>query len=145
MFFLKLSRYSFVGLSCLIHPISGATSVPRPPTCCLCSVFSLLICLRRSVSGSWLTTVDSRTGTAIGISTSAILFWLVAPWFLEVKYFFSPAILLFIGIGLIRPALSANLGTAGIRFLGPTLSNSKLYFTFLRCCSRCIVARRESY
>ena len=32
--------------------------------------------------------------------------------------------MLFIGIGLIRPALSANLGTAGIRFLGPTLSGT---------------------
>ena len=68
--------------------------------------------------------MDSRTGTAIGISTSAICFWLVAPWFLEIKYFASSAIFLFIGIGLIRPALSANLGTAGIRFLGPTLSGT---------------------
>ena len=68
--------------------------------------------------------MDSRTGTAIGTSTSAICFWLAAPWFLEIKYFASSAIFLFIGIGLIRPALSANLGTAGIRFLGPTLSGT---------------------
>ena len=71
-----------------------------------------------------LATIDSRDGTALGIGTSAICFWLVAPWFLEVKYFSEAAIFLFMGIGLIRPAISANLGTAGIRFLGPTLSGA---------------------
>ena len=68
--------------------------------------------------------MDSRNGTALGIASSAICFWLVAPWFLEPSYFFNTAILLFIGIGLIRPAISANLGTTGIRFLGPTLSGT---------------------
>ena len=71
-----------------------------------------------------LTTIDSRNGTAIGIATSAICFWLAAPWFLNQDYFFNAAILFFIGIGLIRPALSANLATAGIRYLGPTLSGT---------------------
>ena len=71
-----------------------------------------------------LTTIDSRSGTAIGIATSAICFWLAAPWFLNLNYFFNNAILFFICIGLIRPALSANLATAGIRYLGPTLSGT---------------------
>ncbi len=71
-----------------------------------------------------LSNMDSRNGTALGIATSSICFWLVAPWFLELSYFYNIGILLFVGIGLIRPAVSANLGTAGIRFLGPTLSGT---------------------
>ncbi len=71
-----------------------------------------------------LTTIDSRNGTAIGIATSAICFWLAAPWFLNPDYFLKVSIFLFIGIGLIRPALSANLGVSGIRYLGPTLSGT---------------------
>ena len=71
-----------------------------------------------------LSSMDSRNGTALGIATSAICFWLVAPWFLELTYLSNAVILLFIAIGLIRPAVSANLGTAGIRLLGPTLSGT---------------------
>ena len=71
-----------------------------------------------------LTTIDSRNGTAIGIVTSALCFWLAAPWFLDPVHFSSVAVFLFIGIGLIRPALSANLGVAGIRYLGPTLAGT---------------------
>lgn len=71
-----------------------------------------------------LATIDSRNGTAIGIATSALCFWLVAPWFLETRHFANTAALLFIGIGLIRPALSANLGVAAIRHLGPTLAGT---------------------
>ncbi len=71
-----------------------------------------------------LATIDSRNGTAIGIATSAVCFWMAAPWFLDVSHFTNIAVLLFVGIGLIRPAISANLGVAGIRFLGPTLSGT---------------------
>ncbi|MEK9725302.1 MAG: DMT family transporter [Rhodospirillaceae bacterium] len=65
--------------------------------------------------------INSRNGTAIGIATSAACFWLAAPWYLDVSHFGHWAALLFVGMGLIRPAVSANLGVAGIRYLGPTL------------------------
>lgn len=69
-----------------------------------------------------LQTLDSRTGTMLSIGTNALLFWMLAPWLLEPAYFLYPAILIFIALGLIRPALSANLAVAGIKHLGPTLS-----------------------
>lgn len=71
-----------------------------------------------------LATLDSRSGTAISISASAIYFWLLAPFFMEPRYWLEPAVLIFVLIGLFRPALSANLSVAGMRYLGPTLSST---------------------
>ncbi|MDD9876723.1 MAG: DMT family transporter [Magnetovibrio sp.] len=68
--------------------------------------------------------MGSRAGAAVSITASAAAFWLVAPWFLEISHFGHPAVLLFIFIGLIRPALSANLAIAAIRHLGPTLAGT---------------------
>lgn len=71
-----------------------------------------------------LQTLDSRTGTMLSIGTNALLFWAMAPWLLEPSYFLHPAMLIFAAIGLVRPALSANLAVAGIKHLGPTLSTT---------------------
>lgn len=68
--------------------------------------------------------VGARTGAAIGIGASALCFWLVAPWFLDLRHFYHPAVLLFILIGLIRPALSATLAISAIHHLGPTLAGT---------------------
>ena len=68
--------------------------------------------------------MDSRSGAAITISTSAMLYLLVSPFFLNLEYLFEPAILIFILVGLFRPAVSANLALAGLKFLGPTLSST---------------------
>jgi drug/metabolite transporter, DME family len=68
--------------------------------------------------------VGARAGAAIGIGASALCFWLVAPWFLEIDHFYHPAVLLFVLIGLIRPALSANLAISAIHHLGPTLAGT---------------------
>lgn len=69
-----------------------------------------------------LKTLDSRTATMIAIGTSGFVFWLMAPWWLDVSYFSHPAVLIFAAIGLIRPAISANLSVAAIKHLGPTLT-----------------------
>ena len=68
--------------------------------------------------------MDSRSGAAITISTSAMLYLLVSPFFLNLEYFLEPAILIFVLVGLFRPAVSANLALAGLKFLGPTLSST---------------------
>ena len=68
--------------------------------------------------------MDSRSGAAITISTSAMLYLLVSPFFLNLEYLIEPAILIFVLVGLFRPAVSANLALAGLKFLGPTLSST---------------------
>ena len=68
--------------------------------------------------------MDSRSGAAITISTSAMLYLLVSPFFLNLEYLLEPAILIFVLVGLFRPAVSANLALAGLKFLGPTLSST---------------------
>ena len=68
--------------------------------------------------------MDSRSGAAITISTSAMLYLLVSPFFLNLEYLLEPAILIFVLVGLFRPAVSANLALAGLKFLGLTLSST---------------------
>jgi len=71
-----------------------------------------------------LARVGSRSGAAISIFSSMVLYWLVAPWLLDGAHWSHPAVFLFIAIGLFRPALSANLAVAGMRHLGPTLATT---------------------
>lgn len=69
-------------------------------------------------------TLDSRSGTMISIVTSTLCFWLLAPFLLDPAWLTEIGILVFAVIGLVRPALSANLSVAGVRHLGPTLSST---------------------
>ena len=78
--------------------------------------------------------MDSRSGAAITISTSAMLYLLVSPFFLNLEYLLEPAILIFVLVGLFRPAVSANLALAGLKFLGPTLVDP--YFNRTTICRR---------
>lgn len=68
--------------------------------------------------------MPSRIGTMLTIGASAALYWLAAPFLLEVSYFLHPAALIFAALGLIRPAVSANLAVLAIKHLGPTLSST---------------------
>lgn len=68
-----------------------------------------------------LGTIDGRTGAMVSITAAAATLWLVAPFFMHWSYWLEPAVLIFAAIGLFRPALSANLAVAGLRYLGPTL------------------------
>lgn len=71
-----------------------------------------------------LTEIDGRTGTAISIASSCLYLWLMAPFLMDWSHWLNPGVLIFALIGLIRPALSANLGVAGMRHLGPTLTST---------------------
>ncbi len=71
-----------------------------------------------------LSSITARQGTAISISSAALMYWILAPFYLDISNFTKPTILIFILIGIFRPSLSANLAVAGTRFLGPTLSTT---------------------
>lgn len=58
----------------------------------------------------------------MGITSSALVFWVLSPWFLDTAHFSHPAVFIFLALGLLRPALSANLAISAIRYLGPTLA-----------------------
>ena len=67
---------------------------------------------------------DSQTAALFHIGTSALLFWLLSPLYLESHYWSSPVVLLFAAVGLFRPFISANLGMLGTRILGPTIAST---------------------
>ena len=67
---------------------------------------------------------DSQTAVLYQIGTSTLLYWLLAPFYLEGHYWSSPVLPLFAAVGLFRPFISANLGMLGIRILGPTIAST---------------------
>lgn len=71
-----------------------------------------------------LARVKSRSGATISIATSAIFFWLMAPFLLVGAHWSHPAVWIFVLVGVFRPSVSANLAVAGMRHLGPTLSST---------------------
>ena len=68
--------------------------------------------------------VRSDNGAAISIATAAVFFWLMAPFLLDGANWSRSAVWIFVLIGLFRPAVSANLAVAGMRYLGPTLAST---------------------
>ena len=68
--------------------------------------------------------VGSRNGATISIASSAVFFWLMAPFLLDGANWLQPAVLIFVLVGLFRPSVSANLAVAGMRYLGPTLTTT---------------------
>ncbi|MEQ8398003.1 EamA family transporter [Thalassobaculum sp.] len=87
-------------------------------------VAALLFALGDQCQYLGVRTLDSRSGTMISIVTSTACFWLLAPFLLDWTYLGAAGIWIFALIGLFRPALSANLSVAGVRYLGPTLSST---------------------
>jgi len=71
-----------------------------------------------------LQTLGARSGTMLSIGTNCLVYWLVAPWVLVPEYFLEITVLIFVLVGLVRPALSANLSVAAIRHVGPTLTTA---------------------
>jgi uncharacterized membrane protein len=67
---------------------------------------------------------DARTGTLVSIAASAVVYWLMAPLFLESWYWLTWGALLFALVGIIRPSLSSVLATSSIKIMGPTLTSA---------------------
>ncbi|MGI9477255.1 MAG: DMT family transporter [Hyphomicrobiaceae bacterium] len=66
---------------------------------------------------------NAQTASFVIIVTTAAMFWLAAPIFVETTNWWTTATLLFAASGLLRPTLSISLWTHGIRLLGPTLNS----------------------
>lgn len=90
----------------------------------LALIAAFLFALGGQIQHIGLQSIDARAGTMLSIGSSAGIYWLAAPVMLNPEYFLHPAVLIFIGLGLIRPALSANLSVAAIRLIGPTLTTT---------------------
>ena len=65
---------------------------------------------------------DSVSGTVITIATSLVIFGIAAVFTVERGEWFSPVILIFAAIGLLRPSISTLLAYEGKHRLGPTIS-----------------------
>lgn len=62
--------------------------------------------------------------TCYQIGVSVALYWMAAPFYMKTAYWLSPAIFFLAAAGLLRPLVSANLGTIGTRVLGPTIAST---------------------
>jgi drug/metabolite transporter (DMT)-like permease len=83
---------------------------------------ALLFALGNQFSRLALRYTDSQTAVLYQIGVSTGLYWLCAPFFLEAWYWGASVLPLLAVLGLFRPILSANLGMAGTRILGPTIA-----------------------
>lgn len=92
------------------------------PLYALCSAF--LFALSNHFSNVGLEGSDARSGTLVSIATSAAVYWLFAPLFLESWYWWTGAALLFALVGIIRPSLSSMLAISSIKLMGPTLTSA---------------------
>ncbi len=94
------------------------------PPVVLALTCAFLFALGGQIQSIGLQTMEARTGTMVSIGSNAVFYWLLAPWLLNPAYFFTTAVIYFAMIGLIRPAISANLAVAALRHIGPTLTTT---------------------
>lgn len=85
---------------------------------------AVLFAIGAQLQNLGLAHVDSRAGAMCSICSSALAYWAAAPFALTLAWLWHPAVLLLAGIGLFRPAFSANLAILGMRYLGPTLAST---------------------
>ena len=85
---------------------------------------ALLFAFGAHLQNLGLARVRPDRGAAISIASSAVFFWAMAPFLLDGANWSHSAVWIFVLIGLFRPAVSANLAVAGIRYLGPTLAST---------------------
>ena len=85
---------------------------------------AFLFALSNHFTNMGLERSDARSGTLVSIATSAVAYWLLAPFFLEGWYWLTTAALMFAIVGIIRPALSTTLAISSIKMMGPTLTSS---------------------
>ncbi len=92
-----------------------------PALLALTSAF--LFALSIQVQNLGVSLVDTRSGVLVNIGVTALMYWVLSPFFIESRFWFTEAALLFALVGLFRPALSINLSVAGVKLMGPTLTS----------------------
>ena len=85
---------------------------------------ALLFAVGAQLQNMGLSHMDPRAGAAVTIGSSATCYWLAAPFLMQAEHWRHPAVLIFVAVGLFRPALSGNLALAAMRYLGPTLATT---------------------
>ncbi len=85
---------------------------------------ALLFALSNHFTNMGLERSDARSGTLVSVATSAGVYWLFSPLYLQGWYWWTSAALLFAAVGIIRPALSTTLAISSIKLMGPTLTSS---------------------
>ena len=85
---------------------------------------AFLFALSNHFTNMGLERSDARSGTLVSIATSAVAYWLFAPFFLKGWYWLTTAALMFAIVGIIRPAISTSLAISSIKMMGPTLTSS---------------------
>ena len=81
-----------------------------------------LFALGNQLSRVALRYVDSQTAVLWQIGVSVSIYWLAAPFYMEAWYWTASVLPLLVVLGCFRPLVSANLGMAGTRILGPTIN-----------------------
>ena len=81
-----------------------------------------LFALGNQLSRVALRYVDSQTAVLWQIGVSVSIYWLAAPFYMEAWYWTASVLPLLLVLGCFRPLVSANLGMAGTRILGPTIN-----------------------
>lgn len=94
------------------------------PAILLALCAALLFSLGNQTSRRALDYAAPSQVTLYQIGVSLAIYWMAAPFYMKAAYWLSPAIFLLVAAGLIRPIISANLGTMGNRILGPTISST---------------------
>jgi len=100
--------------------LAAAIEVPA----LLAVVSAFLFALGAQLTSLGLRTMDSRSGSVIAMFSSAAIYWCLAPFYVELKFFFTWAAIVFASVGLFRPLFSSNLANAGNKYLGPTRSTT---------------------
>ncbi|HER25630.1 MAG TPA: EamA family transporter, partial [Rhodospirillales bacterium] len=93
------------------------------PPAALAVTSAFLFALSIQVQNLGLKHAEPRPGVIVNIGTTAIVFWIIAPFYVEASYWLTTATLFFLVVGLFRPALSINLAVAGVKHLGPSLTS----------------------
>lgn len=94
------------------------------PAIALALLAALLFSLGNQTSRQALNYASPPQVTMYQIGVSLAIYWMAAPFYMKTAYWLSPAIFFLALAGLIRPLISANLGTMGTRILGPTISST---------------------
>lgn len=90
----------------------------------LALIAALLFSLGNQTSRRALDYAPASQVTLYQIGVSVTLYWMATPFYMKAAYWLSPAVFLLAAAGLIRPLISANLGTVGTRILGPTIAST---------------------
>jgi drug/metabolite transporter (DMT)-like permease len=87
-------------------------------------ISAFLFALTNHFQSLGLRGADARSGSLVNIASGTVMYWLIAPFFLESWYWLTWACALFVLVGLFRPSLSSVMALSSIQYMGPTLTSA---------------------